>query len=113
MKTFGMCCLLAMFLIACQDTPENLTGVPKITSPSRYQSGTRLAKFGDNSGIAIIFVDTKQNLVSIHSLQKDLNLENPICVGRLSKVIDSQDIDIFQPPNAFMVNRIIKAAPAK
>ncbi len=85
--------LLAMLLIACKDTPEGLTGVSEISSPSRYQPGTRLAKFGDNSGIAVIFVDTKQNLVSIHSLQKNLNLENPVCVGRLSKVTNSQDID--------------------
>ena len=93
MKTIGIFCLMAIFLIACQDTPEDLTGVSEITSPSRYQPGTRLAKFGDESGIAILFVDTKQNLVSIHSLQKNLNVENPLCVARLSQVTDIQDID--------------------
>ncbi len=93
MKTICICCLLAIFLIACKDTPEDITGVSEVITQSRYQPGTRIARFGDELTLAVIFVDSKQNVVSIHSMNKALELNNPTCVSGLSKVSDTQDIE--------------------
>jgi len=83
--------IAVIFLAACQDAPN--TGISEVKKANLYTSGARLAKFNGDTGVAVIFVDADQNLLSIHSLNKDLAVKSPSCVEKLSAISGAQDIE--------------------
>jgi hypothetical protein len=88
MKSMCILCLTTNLIFACNTGTDY--DLSEVNEANKFNSGTRLVKFAGSTLPAILFVDAEEKLVSVHSLDKDLDLNSPEYVQCLT-TMDSVD----------------------